>query len=734
MNKLLELERQNLINWYPFKENSSVLVISEDRALYNYLIDNSYDVSYVECSCNTCGELKQEREYDYIIIDGVLSFAPSYCGSKNPFKSFINIVSENLKSKGVLLLSTANRLGLKYLCGAPEQNTGAIGAGLNEYEFVENIRTFSKRELKELIREAGFEYMKFYYPYPDYVYPKEIFTDDSIGMESFGSDYYELIRDRLLLYNESSIAKQFSRENIADVFANSFFVEISHVDLANAMRPTYVKINSDRNDAFKINTAFVYENNREYVVKSAISKAATNHIRKLHEIEEKNVSDKYNFLCGEYKGDSLKYEFLKGKTLDNVIEKYIDMQDRDKIVDCLDDMYNTLLDSQSSLTKYRNEKFIKVFGDCSLDSDSVKCVCPANIDLICDNIFIKDSVYTIIDAEWTFDFDIPVAFIMWRTINELYYKHTLLKNIISREELEEKFNINISDEAVFVEWNKFFTLEYVGANKLAHYSYDKYQVSLDNILDDQRRRHMLYSSLYVDYGHGYSEKNKLYAETKLCGNEFTVEYQIKDYQNLVQLRWDPVENILCNCFAQIYCNGKWVRIVPDNAENVNEEWDEFNTMDPRYFISEYSINNETLRIRGRIQYIDNKELSEHYSELEVKCSKSQDENMHLNKVIQKKELELDNTVNAKKLIKTYAQNLESDIDSLVNENDKQIIEIHRLKEELEKTRTLIHQVEAERDAEKTAKDTYVHKYNCVVATKGWRALEKIRRLKNKIKG
>lgn len=719
MNKLLELERQNLINWYPFKDEASILVLSEDRGIYNFFSDKHFDVEYVQCTADTCGNV-YKKEYDYIILDGVLSFAPSYCRSEDSFIEFVNKLSVYLKQEGIFLIAVPNKLGLKYICGAPEQYTGAIGAGLNGYEFVEKVRTFSKNELEELVEKAGFEYIKFYYPYPDYIYPREIYTDDTIGGNSYGRDYYELIKDRLLLYNESVIAAKLASENVADVFANSFLIEISHSEIDDKSRPSYVKINSDRNDAFKISTSFVYEDGNQYVIKSPISESAIGHIRHLHEIEENNESIRYSFLSGEYDNNLLKYKFLKDMTLDNLIEKFIERQDKKKILESLDDMYNILLASRAREAEYCTEKFKEVFGETKLGSQTVKCVNPANIDLICDNIFLCDSVYTIIDAEWTFSFDIPIVFIIWRTLNELYYKHSLLENIIRRVELNQHYNIKQEDERVFADWNRFFTLNYVGANKIEQFAKSKYQVSLDSVLNEQNRRNMICSSLYIDYGEGYKEENKIYSESKLHGNRFSIEFHIDNYENVKQLRWDPVENMLCNCLAEIKAGGKRWRINAVNAETIDEEWDYFKTMDPQYNVCDIELKECIVVIEGKIHYLEQNKLTLEYSDIQGKYEKSI--------------MRVESESKSRDLIRKYASILELEHEELVEENQRKLNDISQLKRELEQARTKIIQIEAEKNAEKEAKNRYVNMYNSVVSTKGWRVLEKMRKLKNKIKG
>ena len=708
MNKLLELERQNLINWYPFKDKSRILVLSEDRALYYYFADKDFKAEYVKCTCDACEGLEQKSEYDYIIIDGVLSYAPSYCRSENSYVEFINVVSKHLIDNGTLFIAAPNRLGLKYLCGAPEQYTGAIGVGLNDYEAAENVRTFTKHELEDLVKKAGYNNVKFFYPYPDYVYPKEIFTDETIGMESYGKDYYEMIRDRLLLYNESILANQLAKEQVADVFANAFLLTVSKAELEDEKAPSYIKINSDRNDEFRISTSFIQENNKKYVVKAPISKAAANHIRHLHDIETVSGNDKYNYLKGEYDGNSLKYEFLKNETLDNIIERCIENQDKENIVGYLDNVYEILLNSKSKVVEYDTEQFISVFGKAKLEDKSAKCVNPANIDLICDNIFICDSVYTIIDGEWTFDFNVPISFIMWRNLNELYYKHSLLKDIISRRELNQRFDINSNDESVFEEWNRFFTLEYVGANQLEQLSLDKYQISLDNVLLEQHRKNMICSSLYVDYGNGYTEENKIYSEDKLCGRGFEIEFKIDNFENVKQLRWDPVENALCNCFAEIKAGDNWVRLKPDNADSINNDWDNFKTMDPRYYINDIVLKESFVVIRGNISYLEKENCISLYSDLEQEYQKSSS--------LLKEETD------SKRLIRKYASILDADYDAVCEERDL-------LKKELQRTQERVRAVEAERDS----KASFELLYNNAVSSKGWRMLERLRKIKRIIK-
>lgn len=85
-----------------------------------------------------------------------------------------------LKPEGRLLIAIENRLGLKYFAGAPEDHTDLHFFGINGYPGNQSVRTFSKNELGELLENSGFPFLRFYYPYPDYKFPTEIFTDESL--------------------------------------------------------------------------------------------------------------------------------------------------------------------------------------------------------------------------------------------------------------------------------------------------------------------------------------------------------------------------------------------------------------------------------------------------------------------------------------------------------------------------------------------------------------------------
>lgn len=118
-------------------------------------------------------------------------------------------------------------------------------------------------------------------------------------------------------------------------------------------------------------------------------------------------------------------------------------------------MYMSMCSHSGKRTGVPDESFKEVFGE-HPGKEYYECVSPANIDLICANIFEFGDDYEIIDYEWTFDFPVPVAFIMWRMIHELYYRLPKLGALYTQDDMNHEFGIEPSDSEIFRMDNAFY--------------------------------------------------------------------------------------------------------------------------------------------------------------------------------------------------------------------------------------------------------------------------------------
>lgn len=245
----LSPDRKNLLSWVDFKKNSSILEVGAGcGAVTGVFLENNLDVTAVELTKRRANiirerykdkknltvidgnihEQKITKKFDYLTLIGVLEYAGRFTKGDSPFQTMLEENRGFLKKGGEIIIAIENKLGLKYWRGAPEDHTNRIFDGIEGYPNYDGIRTFSRKELIELLQKAGFKDIRFYYPLPDYKFCYEIFSDDyvpnarhrvtpSLFPSPHPSQSYSL-------FNEQYVAESLQDAGLFKDFANSFLV------------------------------------------------------------------------------------------------------------------------------------------------------------------------------------------------------------------------------------------------------------------------------------------------------------------------------------------------------------------------------------------------------------------------------------------------------------------------------------------------------------------------------
>lgn len=238
--------RENILSWYPFtgKENAleigsgcgaltgllaekcartDCVELSEKRSLVNAYRNKDKDNIRILLGNFQDIEKTLEHDYDVITLIGVLEYAKLYIDSDNPYQEFLKITASHLTPGGRLFVAIENRLGLKYWAGCTEDHSGVMFDGIEGYRPDAGVRTFSKPGLEKLFQDAGFSDVEFYYPYPDYKFPSQIFSDDYLPKPGeLNQNMNNFDRGRWVLFDESRTFDSMADTKLFPLFSNSY--------------------------------------------------------------------------------------------------------------------------------------------------------------------------------------------------------------------------------------------------------------------------------------------------------------------------------------------------------------------------------------------------------------------------------------------------------------------------------------------------------------------------------
>jgi len=195
------------------------------------------------------------------------------------------------------------------------------------------------------------------------------------------------------------------------------------------MKILYIKNNSERAKEFQLKTIIYEENGQKYVKKEALNSSAIPHLKRMKESYTKlskatiNSNIEFAKIIDEDE-KSLTFEFIDGISLEKKFETALSLG-KDALKKVINE-YMSLLRSSFKVIKFNSEtmvtdEFKTIFGDhdySGLNGD----LCfegISSIDLIFSNIIYRDDKIYFIDYEWAYSLNIPVDYIIHRTLEML---------------------------------------------------------------------------------------------------------------------------------------------------------------------------------------------------------------------------------------------------------------------------------------------------------------------------
>lgn len=410
--------RENLLNWYPFDESSRVLEIgAECGALTSLFVRYASSVTSIEPS-EELSLINAERNKDAdnleIKIGDVKAILDSLTESYDvitlisgntfyPIDEYLPMLRNLLEPSGKIIVAVYNRLGFK-----------ALAEFADESDDCNDVHTYSKKELESIFKKYGFDNSSFYYPYPDHILPSVIYSDSLLPHKGELTDNDRNLDNRnYKLFEESAVYDDLIEAGVFPVFSNSYLVILGDNQVE---RVIYAKISDNRHSRYRIITNIVETAIGLVVRKTCLKPEGRTHIENVKKNEDKlsNIFNGRAEACkSSLKNDTIEFEYIEGIRFSSKLDSVCDSGDVDKITEVLDEYYDLIKCMKTSETFEPDNDFVNVFGEVNLPETlpSGDCV---DIDLIPDNVVIRNGRYVILDYEWVFDISIPLEYVFWK--------------------------------------------------------------------------------------------------------------------------------------------------------------------------------------------------------------------------------------------------------------------------------------------------------------------------------
>ncbi len=464
LNNTFSSVRRNLLNWYDFGEDASVLEVGAGMgALTGLLCDECACVTSLEPSpqrasiikaryperknlevvVGTIEDFSSDRKFDYAVVVGVLEYAAIFSSSSNPYVNFLQSVRANLKPNGKLLLAIENQYGLKYWLGAAEDHLQKPFAGINGYREDEAPRTFSRAALSALLEEAGFQHQRIYSVLPDYKFPTMLFTDEwKLNSKDLHNVAFTYGRGSVLTTDEKALYSDLIDNDELPFFANSLLVEagVSDLDEGHAV---FVVAKGEIKPEYRVVTKI---DSDDTITKIPAHQMAKKHLQNIEKNEENLSKNGLNILSSRFENGKLYRPIAKLQRADDAFTLALRNNDLHTVLSLADLLRKAIIKSSPIATAGKNLLVELGVADESVDFGPV--LANGYFDLTFYNAFIKEGDLIFFDQEWCFS-NVPLNFILYYAIKAVFSRSgeksligidTVLKYLQIDKDKQEIFN------------------------------------------------------------------------------------------------------------------------------------------------------------------------------------------------------------------------------------------------------------------------------------------------------
>lgn len=588
--------RENIVEWLPIDKNMKVLEVGAGCGAITGALSRKAgtvtccDLSLKRSKINAyrnrkCGnvtihvgnftdvEADLDKDYDYICLIGVFEYAQAYMGTDDPYGDFLTLLKSHCKKNGHIAIAIENKFGLKYWAGCKEDHLATYFSSLENYPDGGVVRTFTDKGLIDIAKRCGFKKYRMYYPYPDYKFMTNLYSDKRLpNRGELKDNLRNMDRDRIQLFNEKNVFDTILEEGLFNLYSNSYMLI-----LGNEPEIDYVRYSNDRMPKYSICTEiFTGSMGMKTVKKRALSDEAKEHLRS-YESTYKKLATRYdgsklniNSCSLSEDGLELDIEYVSGITLEELLDERLAHNDMNGFMELFKEYVERI--------SYGEER-----ADIT------------DLDMIFSNIIVPESDilgdWTVIDYEWILERPKPAKELAFRAIY-CYMLEDEKRSKLSVDLIMKYLGLPDDKMADLREEEMLFQKQVTGKHKAlgeireaignAVYSLDEITKPVAVATHDMR------AQVYEDAGDGFSEKMSTFFDS--------TSFELKVLGGRKQLRIDP-----CNeyCIVRIDCltwNGEDISRsmlnFKSNGKKIGKDLYVFATKDPGFTISLKGVQHE----------------------------------------------------------------------------------------------------------------------------------------------
>ena len=212
----------------------------------------------------------------------------------------------------------------------------------------------------------------------------------------------------------------------------------------------YVKYSDERSEQFSLYTEIWQNQDKRYIRKYPEAAAGMGHVEHICAVYE-DLSKQYentaiDINCCEKIAGGIGLEYIEGNTLEQSLDSYLEQDGEMAVVKVFSDLFQEISVSNRKPFEETAE-FVEVFGHADIPGEQ-ETMEVTDIDMVPANFILGENKKTLIDYEWTYDFPIPIKYVMYRTLH-YYIETSLLRQDKIHLDLYQQFGITEEEKTAF---------------------------------------------------------------------------------------------------------------------------------------------------------------------------------------------------------------------------------------------------------------------------------------------